>query len=96
MSQAMASATSDGRAKRRIGIMPLDDSPTAPAARSASVWRVSVSPGATALTRRPEAAWVAAAERVSPSTPALAAAMASKPGSPTEATAAETSTMEPP
>jgi hypothetical protein len=52
-------------------------------------------PGATALTRMPAPAWLAAAARTRPSTPALAAATASWLGVPICAAADETSTAAP-
>lgn len=46
-------------------------------ANSPSVIGVRTRPGATTLTRTPHRAYVAAADRANPSTPALAAAIAS-------------------
>src|SRR5271166_3478500 len=95
-SHSKAAATSAGSPMRPRACMAVEALREASFSVNRAVIGVRTSPGATQFTRMPRGAYVAAAERVRPITPALAAAIASWLARPTRAAHDETRTIEPP
>mmetsp|Transcript_44622 Transcript_44622/g.74433 ORF Transcript_44622/g.74433 Transcript_44622/m.74433 type:complete len:262 (+) Transcript_44622:143-928(+) len=96
MRNTIARATSSASAIRPRACMLVDILSAVSLPVMRAVMGVRVSPGATQFTRMLAPAYVAAADRASPTIPAFAAAMASWLGSPVWATAEEQRTMDPP
>ena len=93
-SQAIASATSSGSVRRRVGVRSAS-ARRIPSGMRSRARSVRVRPGSTALTRTPCGAYSADQEATAPSSPALIDPYTADPGMPSVATLEDTTTTRP-